>query len=121
MHIIKNNKHVLLPFGDNLRYDLVIDEEGKFHRIQVKMARIDKNRLGRLRFNTCSSTSHRVNGSKKDYQGQIEFFGVYSRELDKVYLIPIDKVATKREAVLLLIEPRNKNNSGVRYAKDYEI
>lgn len=116
--LVKNNKHVLLPFGDNLRHDLAIDEEGKFSRIQIKTARLKKNKLI---FNTCSSTFHRRNGTLKDYQGEIEFFGVYSRELDKVYLIPINKVQTKREATLLLSEPKRKNSFGVRFAKDFEI
>ena len=37
--LLKMGKNVLLPFGDNQRYDVVIEEKGKFIRIQVKTAR----------------------------------------------------------------------------------
>jgi len=33
-------KPVLMPYGDSLRYDLVIDEEDGFKRIQCKTGRL---------------------------------------------------------------------------------
>jgi uncharacterized protein YqeY len=34
--LLKQDKKVLLPFGDNQRYDLVIDEGGQFIRARCK-------------------------------------------------------------------------------------
>ena len=114
--LLKQHKKVLLPFGENARYDLVVDEDGKFIRIQCKSGR----KIGaEIHFNACSSG---VNG-RKDYRGQIEYFGVYCAELDKAYLVPVCK-ANKTDTVLRLA-PSTTRNSILRnkslYAKDFQI
>ena len=38
--LLRARKIVLRPFGDNQRYDLVVDEDGTFVRIQCKTARL---------------------------------------------------------------------------------
>jgi hypothetical protein len=39
--LVAVGKHVLLPFGDNLRYDLAYEEEdGSFVRVQCKTGRL---------------------------------------------------------------------------------
>lgn len=88
---LRAGKVVLQPFGDNQRYDLVVDEVGKFIRIQCKTARI-KN--GCIMFDTCSSSFHR-GGKKRGYLGEAEIFAVYSPDLDQVFVIPV-KDARKR-------------------------
>ncbi|MDP4000704.1 MAG: group I intron-associated PD-(D/E)XK endonuclease [bacterium] len=35
-HLIEHGWHILLPLGENHRYDLVAEKAGKFVRIQVK-------------------------------------------------------------------------------------
>lgn len=108
---------VLIPVGDNQRYDLVIQEGEQFKRIQCKTARL-KN--GKLIFNT-ASTSPYYKG-RKSYLGEIDYFGVYCLELDKNYLIPIEHISTKAEGCLRLDPPKqNRSLSKIRFAKDYEI
>ena len=107
---------VLSPFGDNQRYDLVVEKDGKFDRIQCKTGRV---RQGRIMFNACSSRIHNSYG-KYDYKGQIEYFGVYCPDNDKSYLIPIDEVGTT--VATLRIEPtKNCQKKGIRLASDFEI
>ena len=43
---------VLMPFGNNQRYDIVIETNGMFSRCQCKTARY---RNGCIVFNTCST------------------------------------------------------------------
>ena len=43
----------LVPFGENTRYDLVIDDGEKLYRVQCKTGRL---RNGAVKFATCSST-----------------------------------------------------------------
>ncbi|MBV9615726.1 MAG: hypothetical protein JO031_09740 [Ktedonobacteraceae bacterium] len=111
---------VLTPYGGTQRYDLVVeDREGNFWRIQCKSAWIDENGTV-LKFDTAN---HNVTGTKRDwrhYREQCEYFALYSTELDKVYLVPVDKVGTTR-AHLRLTPPKTRNQFGYRMASDYEL
>lgn len=113
--LLRARKVVLQPFGNNQRYDLVVEEDGRFLRIQCKTGRVKKNGSV-LVFNACSTTS----GENRDYRGQIELFGVYASDLDKVYLVPVD-VVSRTEASLRLTPPSNNQLKGVRYASEFEL
>lgn len=71
--------NVLLPFGENLRYDLAIDDGTSLARVQCKTGRLSK---GAVTFRTSSSYYHHPNPGtpSKPYQGQVDYFGVYCRE-----------------------------------------
>ena len=111
---------VLMPYGGSQRYDLVIEDvDGQFWRIQCKSAWIDEDGTV-LKFDTAN---HNVTGKKRDwrhYRGQCDYFALYSAELNKVYLIPVDEVGATR-AHLRLIPPKNKNQYGYRMASNYEL
>ena len=117
--LIKKGKKVLIPFGDNDRYDFVLDDDGKFLRVQGKTGKL-KN--GVVRFLTSSTTRKSKNAgwSKKSYHGQIDLFGVYCPQNDKCYLISIDELPNVNEAKLR-VEPAKKMKPDIRWAKDYEI
>jgi hypothetical protein len=38
--LLKHGTKVLLPFGDNFRYDLVVEEDGQFSRIQCETGKM---------------------------------------------------------------------------------
>ena len=118
--LIQTGYTVLTPNGYMHRYDLVIeDSEGKFWRVQCKTAWIDKDGTV-IKFDTAN---HNVTGKKRDwrhYRGQCEYFAIYSAELNKVYLVPVDEVGSTRAHLRLTI-PKNKNQHGYRMASDYEL
>jgi hypothetical protein len=58
--------------------------------------------------------------TRRHYQGEVEYFAVYSPDLDKVYLIPIDHVGTS-QVTLRLVPTANKQEKNVHWAKDYEM
>ena len=114
---------VLLPYGDSSRHDLVIeDAEGRFWRVQVKTSWVEKE--GYIVFATTSLRSRSTNGrvvySRAGYQGQVDYFAVYSHELRKVYLLPVNEVAQTRMH-LRLVPSKNKQEKNVHWAADYEI
>lgn len=116
---------VLIPYGDSSRYDLVIeDAEGHFWRIQCKTAWVEGGDQGYIKFSTASLRSRQVEGrihySRKDYQGDVDYFAVYSHEMSKVYLIPIGKVSETRMS-LRLAPSKNNQKKGVHFAEDYEL
>jgi hypothetical protein len=114
--LLKRDKFLLKPFGDNQRYDLVIEEEGKFLRVQCKTGRY---RNGCVTFAPRSSYAHRGRGTKH-YRGDAELFAVYCPEIEKVYIIPVNDVGVST-VHLRIMQPRNNMEKNVRWAKDYEI
>ena len=116
--LLKAGYVVLLPFGDNQRYDMVVDDGGKFLRIQCKTARLISNG-GVLYFKTCSTYAHRGRPTR-GYRGEADLFGVYAPELGKVYLIPVDDVG-ESAASLRVTPARNGQTNGVRLAEQYEL
>lgn len=113
--LLKAGKTILMPFGDNQRYDLVVDEDGVFKRIQCKTGRL-KN--GVILFKVSSTVGRK--GKNISYQGQVEVFGVYCPETDDVYLVPIEKVGVK-EFSLRIATPKNGQKKDLHWAKDYCI
>jgi PD-(D/E)XK endonuclease len=124
--LLRGGYNVLTPYGDSLRYDLVIeDADGGFWRVQCKTAWIDK-RTGEdvVKFATSSSHYHYRGGiydhGRRGYQGQIDYFAVYSPDLDKVYLVPIDHAGSS-DMSLRLAMPKGRNQHGIKMAEDYEL
>jgi hypothetical protein len=114
--LMKKGKLPLLPFGDNQRYDIVIDEGSRFDRIQVKTGRL---RNGVIVF-AAASRIGRYQQERRGYKGQADYFAVYCPETEKVYLVPVNDVGETE--VSLRIEPtKNGQSKTVRWAKDYEI
>ena len=111
---------VLIPYGGNQRYDLVIeDSDGQFWRVQCKSAWIDEGGTV-LKFDTANHNVTGKNRQLRHYRGQCEYFALYNAELNKVYLVPVDEVGATR-ANLRLTKPKNKNQYGYRMASNYEL
>jgi PD-(D/E)XK endonuclease len=56
----------------------------------------------------------------KKWVREVEYFAVYSPDLDKVYLIPIEHIPTT-QATLRLVPANNNNQYGIRMAQDYQL
>jgi PD-(D/E)XK endonuclease len=116
--LLKAGYVVLLPFGDNQRYDLVIEKDGSFHRVQCKTAHLARTG-GAISFKTCSTYAHRGRPNR-GYRGEADYFGVYSPDLKKVYLVPVEDVGESM-ASLRIETSRNGQTQGVRLAEQYEV
>jgi hypothetical protein len=105
------------------RYDLVIeDPEGRFYRVQCKTGYV---RSGAVFFPTQS-----LRAAKKEtewrriaanYQGEIEYFGVYCPDNGKVYLVPIEDVPNRTGCNLRIDPPKNNQRKRIRWAREYEV
>ncbi len=128
--LVAKGEEVLIPWADHLRYDLAfVRYEGRLlsikehclYRVQCKMARLtdDNSCIIFNGFNTIPGESGR-RSKVKGYRGDAEYFGVYSSDTGKCYLISVDDVpmATVR---LRLMKSRNNQEKGIRWAKDFEI
>ena len=85
---------LLLPFGENTRYDLAIECDSRLFRVQCKTGRL---RNGAVSFAACSAYGHHRNPAtaRRDYTDQIDYFAVYCPETRGVYLVPIGDVVAK--------------------------
>jgi hypothetical protein len=82
---LKRGYSCLVPAGQNQRYDLVIDNDGEFIRVQCKTGRLRK---GAISFPTCSVRSNTQQVLRRGYEGEVELFAVYCPDMDKVYVVP---------------------------------
>jgi hypothetical protein len=117
--LLESGYAVSLPFGDNLRYDLVVDDGQRLLRVQCKTGRLDDK--GSIAFPVCSSANHRGLG-RRDYRGHVDAFGVFCPETDSVYLVPICAVEHCRREARLRVDPaRNRQVKGTRMAATFLV
>ena len=109
-----------VPFGENTRYDLIIDDGQTLGRVQCKTGRI---RSGAIVWNVYSSYAHHRSATLKqrDYQNEVDFFAVYCRETASAYLVPIGDLPMLRQASLRVDPPRNGQRRFIRHAAQYEV
>lgn len=115
--LVRRGYQVLLPFGTNQRYDLVLDINGEFVRAQCKTGRL---RNGVIRF---PARSVRTNGRKiffRGYSGEVEVFLVHCSETRQIYAVPVEE-APATEGWLRVDPTRNGQQEGIRWARDYEL
>jgi hypothetical protein len=89
---------LLVPFGENTRFDLVIDDGRRLARVQCKTGRL---RQGAVLFATCSC--------------------VFCPETRGVYLVPITHLQVKVQAALRVEPALNSQRVGIRFADDYLV
>lgn len=104
---------VLLPFGDNEKYDLVIDINDEFKSVQVKH--------GRYR-NGCviSDIRHRIGKNRIDYEtynGKVDYIAIWCSEIDECYIIDLKEF--QNTEVRLRVEDAKKNHPSINWADEY--
>jgi hypothetical protein len=108
---------VCMPFGDNARYDLICDIDGRLLRVQCKTGRLA---TGAIVFPVSSSATHRGRG-RRGYAGEVDAFGVYCPQTDQTLLVPAcDLASCKREVRLRVAAARNGQACRIRPAAMYE-
>lgn len=108
---------MLVPFGVNQRYDLVLDCGGRLLKAQCKTGRL---RDGVIQASTQSVQSNTRGTRIRSYAGEVDLFIVYCPENEGVYVLPADEVPACG-MYLRVNPPRNKQCKRVRWAKDYEL
>lgn len=116
--LLKAGWNVFTPWGTFLRYDLVIERDGSFFRVQVKNGTY---KCGVVSFRNSSIYTYKSNHVVKSYdKSQIDFYGIYCAELEKCYLVPVENTNT-RETSLRIKPTLNNQASKIRWAKDYDL
>jgi hypothetical protein len=111
---------ILVPYGENTRYDLVIDDGQRLARVQCKRGRL---RNGVVVFATCGCYGHHRNPqtARRSYVGQVDYFAVHCPETAMVYLVPIEDAPNATSAFLRVAPSKNNQLARVRFAAQHEI
>lgn len=110
----QNGFNVLIPWGEDNRYDLVTEKNGVFKRIQVKYA-TSGDGIVEVRMRSCNN--HKViHYSKND----VDVIAVYAPEYNKVYFVPLVGIANRSVCKLRLRPAKNKQIKRVVMADRYE-
>jgi hypothetical protein len=107
---------VSIPFGDNDKYDLVVDDEGTLYRVQCKTAW--QNKRETIRFNTHSQTTKNGAYCEHTYSETIDAFCVRYPENEQLYWIPVSDATTQK--MELRFEARIDHPS-INWATEYEF
>jgi len=114
--LLELERVVSIPFGDNARYDLVVEVEGRLLRVQCKTGRLER---GAIVFPVSSSAAHR-GGGRRSYHGEVDAFAVHCPDTAQVLMVPFDAVADcRKEARLRVAESLNGQRQRVRAAASF--
>jgi hypothetical protein len=116
--LVKRGHQVLIPYGTNHRYDLVIDVGGRFLRAQCKTGRLRK---GVILFATASTRANTKRAYQTPYDSeQIDLFLIYCPDTDRVYAVDIGEAASFVSG--LRVDPAaNGQAKRIRWAADHEL
>ncbi|WP_323675317.1 group I intron-associated PD-(D/E)XK endonuclease [Halorubellus sp. PRR65] len=107
---------VSIPFGDNDKYDLVIDDGEELFRIQCKTAW--RNKPETIRFNTHSQTTKGGDYHESTYEEVADAFIVRFPEDDQLYWVDVEdateqKMELRFEAAI--------DHPSINWASDFEF
>ncbi len=114
LYLIQKGWSVLKPTNQNSRYDVVLEKDGKFKRLQIKYC-TPNNGVIRLELDRPKRKTRPYGSSEIDY------IAAYNSRDHKFYLIPISHFRKQKEIWLRIDKPRNGQNKNIRFASDYEI
>ncbi|PAU85212.1 hypothetical protein CK500_00675 [Halorubrum salipaludis] len=117
--LIARGVSVLTPAYDNEPYDLVMEIDGSFHRIQVKTA-FDGKRDGAVEFRTRSVRTKSEGYEREGYDGEIDYFAALNVTNEEIYLVPIEDAGST--ATTIRYEPAaNNNRANVNWHTEYRL
>lgn len=106
---------VSIPYGDNARYDFILDIDNRLYKIQVKTARLKQK--GVYEFKCTRMRVNRGENVRKHYTSEeVDYFATMIN--GKCYLVPQSEVSDSK--TLRFIKPKNKQTKGITFAESYE-
>lgn len=107
---------VSMPFGDNERYDLVLESpNGELLRAQVKTGWLSD---GTIQFHGKSQHTNSSGNVYKGYDGDVDYFLVYCYEPDNLYLVGEEEFDS---SMTLRVEEPKLENRRINWAVDFEF
>lgn len=115
--LVKRGHRVLIPFGVNHRYDLLLDLGERFVRVQCKTGKLKR---GVIRFKAESVRSNTRNVLRRSYGGEADLFLVHCPQNNRIYAVPVGESPTTLGS-LRIDPPANGQAKRIVWATDYEL
>ena len=117
LSLMKAGLTVLTPYGDNERYDLVVDCGKRFVRIQCKTSH-SKDKGASFIFS--GRSTHRRDGKVTHCIYTAEEIDYFATSFGgQCYLVPVAEC--KSDKILRIAPPKNKQTDGICWADDYAL
>jgi hypothetical protein len=117
---VKRNWTISIPYGDNCRYDCIIDRGRGLERIQIKSSTYEEKK------NRIVSFTRRIYNNQKGSicniytREEIDGFVIYSPELNTFYYIPIEEQEQASISLRINRDINAKNGCpNIRWADNY--
>lgn len=114
--LLKRGLTVSRPLVES-RYDLVLEYQEKFYRIQIKTSRLKEDKSVII-FNTSNSHTNTKGTTNRNYKGDVDFFATYYN--GDCYLIPVDDCGN-RAKTLRLKKTKNGQITGISFLENYTV
>lgn len=108
------------PLTEGRRYDLLFDVAHRIYRVQCKWGALAEDVI-KVRTSTSRYTPTRGYVRTTYSSDEIDLVAVYCGDLDRCYVIPIERLAGQTYLYLRLAPAKNNQRSGVTMASDYEL
>lgn len=110
---------VSFPFGEDCKYDMIVDTGNHLYRIQCKTSSPLENPNDGFKFKTRSVVITTHGAKSSSYSNtDIDFFATMQK--DKCYVVPVQDCGNN-EKTLRYCYPRNGQHKGISLAVDYEL
>ncbi|MCW2958695.1 MAG: hypothetical protein JWP18_1498 [Solirubrobacterales bacterium] len=118
-HLVSCGHRILLPFGEDHNYDLVVDDGERMLRVQVKHTTSDGKVIEAKCF-THSLTNGRVRSVKRYTAAMIDWLAIWDATTDRCFYIPATLLGEGRSHLRLRYTPTlNNQRARVRWAEDF--
>lgn len=119
---VKRGFVVSFPFGDNARYDMIVDINGELKRVQAKTT-ARQNEYGAFTFHNYYQTYHRNNKHKFVYDdSEIDYVCCYVQPIDECLIIPIKDLDSNTIAFRVDGDyTKSGQEKGIRFIGDYSF
>jgi hypothetical protein len=115
-YLVANGYSISIPFGDNDKYDIVVNNGDRLYRVQCKTAWQTKDET--IRFNTHSQTTKDGEYHENTYDDEIDAFAVRYPETEIIYWIPISEATAQK---MELRFSADIDHPSINWAEDYEL
>jgi hypothetical protein len=111
--LLKRGFKVLLPYGEDWPFDLVVMRGSSFEKIQCKYTESDGQRI-RVKFESTNNWQRKVYS-----ESDVDWLAVYDLTTNVCYYVPSRTFQGRAGLYLRLIDPKNGKRTTTSFAKDF--
>lgn len=109
---------VSIPYGNNSRYDMIVDTDNDCYRIQVKHASLNEN--GSYTVNTSNTVCTATKNSRKYYtKADVDFIVTIIE--DQLVVIPVEMIEHSQSKIFRTVLPKYGTKSNCNLIEDFTV